>query len=109
MRYVVDNDMKQLKKKKYQCVICQAWLSRKSHLDRHYYLKHTHEKKFKCEWPDCGKAFKQQIELSTHERVHIGQEGFYIIITLGYGVFPKYFLEAFIFKWFRKYSISISK
>ena len=71
---VGDNDKKVMKKKMFQCEICQSLLSRKSHLERHILRKHTQEKKLKCDF--CGKGFVELHDLKSHEKVHIGQEGY---------------------------------
>ena len=63
-----------MNKKKFQCEICQSLLSRKSHLERHILMKHTQEKKLKCDF--CGKGFVELHDLKSHEKVHIGQEGY---------------------------------
>ncbi|KAH6608707.1 zinc finger protein [Trichoderma cornu-damae] len=54
-----------------KCTICGLQLSAKQSLDQHMRV-HTGEKPWKCKFPGCPHAFKQQSALTMHERTHTG-------------------------------------
>ncbi|KEY71052.1 hypothetical protein S7711_00876 [Stachybotrys chartarum IBT 7711] len=53
------------------CDICGQRLSGRQALEQHR-RTHTGETPWKCSWPGCGLAFKQQSACTMHQRTHTG-------------------------------------
>ena len=56
----------------FQCNICNKTCGFKSDLDLHM-LKHVEEKRWYCEADGCDKDFKRKSDLTSHEKVHLGE------------------------------------
>ena len=56
----------------FQCNICNKICGFKSDLDLHM-LKHVEEKRWYCEADGCDKDFKRKSDLTSHEKVHLGE------------------------------------
>ena len=56
----------------FQCSICNKICGFKSDLDLHM-LKHVEEKRWYCKADGCDKDFKRKSDLTSHEKVHLGE------------------------------------
>ncbi|CAL8098055.1 unnamed protein product [Orchesella dallaii] len=56
-----------VKKRKYNCTICQKSFKNGSYLASHFF-RHTNERPFKCQ--KCGRSFKTVNEVKIHQAVH---------------------------------------
>ncbi|KIK71455.1 hypothetical protein GYMLUDRAFT_147555, partial [Collybiopsis luxurians FD-317 M1] len=59
-------------KRSYVCSVegCGKCFYRGEHLKRHIRSIHTHEKPFKCTYPECDKHFNRHDNLLQHLKVH---------------------------------------
>ena len=56
----------------FQCNICNKICGFKSDLDLHM-LKHVEDKRWYCKADGCDKDFKRKSDLTSHEKVHLGE------------------------------------
>lgn len=55
--------------KSFICSLCQKSFVSKQTLLEHEFL-HTGERPYKCNYPNCGKMFRQSSQLSLHKKFH---------------------------------------
>ena len=65
-----ESDVRQAKKRPFQCMFCQKSFQQSCHLKNHVRI-HTGEVPFECK--TCTKKFKTNCELKRHERIHSGE------------------------------------
>jgi uncharacterized Zn-finger protein len=61
--------------KPFACSICGHRCVTQQQLNNHL-TTHSREKKFKCDYPGCGKVFGVKTALSTHKRTHTNEKPF---------------------------------
>lgn len=61
--------------KPFACNICGHRCVTQQQLNNHL-TTHSREKKFKCDFPGCGKVFGVKTALSTHKRTHTNEKPF---------------------------------